>query len=246
VANTKTSDETAAATLDGSELVRIVQSGGDVRTTTQDIADLGGGGGGAGLFNQILSATPTIASTGLSTWLNQGGASVADVATGMSLTAPSNSNSTILRGRTKSSPSTPYTITALLAANAVDVNYSWTGLGWYDGSAKLHVLEWYRSLSGAWALDVRQWANTTSAGSVETGSSTTLAYGMIPWVRLADDGTNVTFSFSIDGSNFMTLFTVAKASGYLGSSGYSNIVLFTNAQTPSTPVIATIMSWTQA
>lgn len=244
MADTKISAETAAGTLTGAEIVPVVQSGNNRRTTTQDIADLGGGG--AGLFSQVLSATPTIASTGLNTWLNQGGASVADVATGMSLTAPSNSSSTIVRGRTKTAPATPYTITALLANNSRNIDYSWIGLGWYDGSAKLHALEWYRSLSSAWALDVRQWANTTSAGSIEAASSEVLSYGLIPWVRLNDDGTNVTFSYSIDGVNFITLFTVAKASGYLGGSGYSNIVLFTNAQTAAVPVIATVMSWTQA
>lgn len=43
--DTKTSDETAAGALDGSELVRIVQGAANRRTTTQAIADLGGGGG---------------------------------------------------------------------------------------------------------------------------------------------------------------------------------------------------------
>lgn len=38
--DTKTSDESVAGTLDGSELVRIVKSGAMAKTTTQDIADL--------------------------------------------------------------------------------------------------------------------------------------------------------------------------------------------------------------
>lgn len=41
----KISELSAAGALDGSELVEIVQSGSNVKTTTQDIADLGGGGG---------------------------------------------------------------------------------------------------------------------------------------------------------------------------------------------------------
>jgi len=48
MADTKTSAETAAGTLDGTELVRIVQTGSSVRTTTQDIADLGTGGAFSG------------------------------------------------------------------------------------------------------------------------------------------------------------------------------------------------------
>ena len=41
MANTKASDESAAAALDGTEIVRIVQTGSSVRTTVQDIVDLG-------------------------------------------------------------------------------------------------------------------------------------------------------------------------------------------------------------
>ena len=40
MANTKASDESAAAALDGTEIVRIVQSGSSVRTTVQDILDI--------------------------------------------------------------------------------------------------------------------------------------------------------------------------------------------------------------
>lgn len=45
MADTKISALTAAAALTGAEIVPIVQSGVTVRTTAQDIADLGGGGG---------------------------------------------------------------------------------------------------------------------------------------------------------------------------------------------------------
>lgn len=66
MANVKTSDETAASALDGSELVRIVQGGADRRTTTQDIADLGGGGGGLSLVStQVASSSASLAFTGL-------------------------------------------------------------------------------------------------------------------------------------------------------------------------------------
>lgn len=44
MANVKISELTASGALDGTELVEIVQSGANVQTTAQDIADLGGGG----------------------------------------------------------------------------------------------------------------------------------------------------------------------------------------------------------
>ena len=43
MADLKTSDEASASALSGAELVRIVQSGSNARTTTQDIANLGPG-----------------------------------------------------------------------------------------------------------------------------------------------------------------------------------------------------------
>ena len=45
MADVKISELTSAAALDGTELVPVVQNGSTVQTTTQDIADLGGGGG---------------------------------------------------------------------------------------------------------------------------------------------------------------------------------------------------------
>lgn len=49
----KISELDASATLVGDELVEIVQGGANVRTTTQDIADLGSGGGGGGTWGSI-------------------------------------------------------------------------------------------------------------------------------------------------------------------------------------------------
>lgn len=46
MATKKISELDAAAALTGTETVEVVQGGANVKTTTQDIADLGGGGGG--------------------------------------------------------------------------------------------------------------------------------------------------------------------------------------------------------
>lgn len=60
MANKKISELTAAATLDGTELVEVVQSGANVQTTTQEIADLGGGGGASYLkYVALLSQSGT-------------------------------------------------------------------------------------------------------------------------------------------------------------------------------------------
>lgn len=56
MADKKISELTAADTLTGAELVEIVQGGVNKQSTTQDIADLGGGGGTWGSITGTLSA----------------------------------------------------------------------------------------------------------------------------------------------------------------------------------------------
>jgi len=59
MADTKISAMTAAAALDGTEIVPIVQGGANVRTTTQDIADLAAGGTDRSLIVRIDPANVT-------------------------------------------------------------------------------------------------------------------------------------------------------------------------------------------
>lgn len=54
--NKKISELAVAGALSGSELVEVVQGGQNVQTTTQDIADLGVGGGTWGSITGTLSA----------------------------------------------------------------------------------------------------------------------------------------------------------------------------------------------
>lgn len=63
MANEKISGMSAAATLTGSELVEVVQSGDNVRTTTQAIADLATGSGvtGTGTTNKVAKWTSSSA-----------------------------------------------------------------------------------------------------------------------------------------------------------------------------------------
>jgi hypothetical protein len=62
LADQKISDLAAASALTGTELVELVQGGVNKRTTTQDIADLGAGGGGT--VTSVTGTTNRITSTG--------------------------------------------------------------------------------------------------------------------------------------------------------------------------------------
>lgn len=175
---------------------------------------------GGGLYNQVLSATPTSANTGFTTWLNQGAASVADVATGVTITAPSNA-SVSFKGRTKAPPATPYVAKFLISLTALPTNYVGVGVGWYDGTNKLHLI--LLEQNTGWAVRVEKWTSptgTTTTDAILTANNFT----NLIWFQVADDGTNATFSLSYDGVNYVPVYTVAKSAGYLGASGYTNLV----------------------
>lgn len=241
MADTKTSAESAAATLDGSELVRGVQAGGNVKITTQAIADLAPAGG---LFGPVLSDIPTSAGIGLSTWLNQGGASVADNAIGVSITQPSLSSAHSVAGRIKAVPATPYTISALISMTPANfTQFTEIMLGWYDGTNKIEAIKLSQRTSAPSPVIRIDNYSTPTAVNANLFAGTISSLGYLLWVRIGDDGTTVSYSWSADGVNFKPLYSVAKASGYLGSSGYSNIIFGVDAFNAAT--VGSILSWMQ-
>lgn len=202
-----------------------------------------GTGAGVGMYNGVLSATPTSSTTGLTTWLNQGSATVSDSATGVCIDAPSSGGTANIIARTVAAPTPPYTFTALVAATRdVSSTGNGIGIGWYDGTAKLHLLSFTISSSQP-RFFVNKWTNVTTFSAADFSSAAN-AYSQPLWMRIRDDGTTVSFAFSNDGATFLTVFSVAKASGFLGATGYSNVVFFVNPQGGSR-TLGTLMSWTQ-
>lgn len=201
-----------------------------------------GGGSGAGLYRQVMSATPTSAGTGLTTWLNQGSAAVSDSAVGISLSAPTSGTTPNMVARYGAAPTPPYTITALIGATRNSNNFSGAGIGWYDGANKLHVISVIVFNGGAPRIEVEKWNSATSWNSNDFQSNAN-SFSQPIWFRLQDDGTNVSFAFSQDGANFLQVFAIAKSSGWLGASGYSNVMFFANPQGGQT--VSSLMSWAQ-
>lgn len=204
---------------------------------------IGTTGSGSGLYSQVLSPTPTGTGTGLTNWFNQGSATETDSAVGMLITAPSSGGSGNVTGLYMGAPSTPYTITALIARTANSNSYNGAGIGWYDGTNKLHVLSYLTSNGNAPYLEVEKWNTATSFNSNDVASNPN-SFSQPIWLQMRDDGTNVSFAFSQDGANFLQLFSVAKSSGFLGTTGYSQVIFFTNPQGSNT--LSTLLSWKQS
>jgi len=187
------------------------------------------GVGGVGLYQPLITTLASQANSGLTTWINQGGATVADTSMGMMITAPA-AGAASIRALSKSSLTPPYTIKALVILDGKqNANYIYTGLGWSDGTnaatSKFHLGLLISNGSFAKTMEVEKWSNSTTWNSTEVGGVSGVGNNMI-WLAISDDGTNVYFLYSINGVFYTQLFTVAKAAGYLGASGYSNIVFF--------------------
>jgi hypothetical protein len=214
----------------------LLQTGG----TAANPSWISGGGVASGLYSQVMSGVaPTQASTGFGTWVNQGSATVTNGTTGVSLYGPSGGNSENWHGLTKTAPTPPYTVKALLAAG-LDVQgttFPNVGIGWTDGT-KLHIfsLNFRNYLPFCWVM---KYNSVTSYNNADSSISVPIANPI--WIWLTNSGTNITFAYAIDGANPTTLFTVAIGSGFLGSGGYGT--LFFGIDTFNTGVRGTLMAY---
>jgi hypothetical protein len=126
-------------------------------------------------------------------------------------------NNIILCGCYTPAPTPPYRVIIMGQHTGISSNYQGISVAFTNGTS-------YRSLT-VWNL-----LTTEIDGFSPYNSRTTYAGGNnifgqngTYWFGLRDDGTNVYMEFSNDSVNFVTIFSEAKSSGYLGSSGYSNI-----------------------
>lgn len=201
-------------------------------------------GAGNGLYAANTSAVPTSSNTSLSTWLNQGGATVADSSAGICITAPTNGAANNWRGRYKAN-SGSHKYTALIAHN-----FNWqnddvyAGLFWYDGTKYMAFYLVTQSGAEGYIIAVQGAATVTSAPSNLFVGGSKQHSGPFLWMQTETDATNVTFRVSTDGANFMDVYQVAYAGSYLGAAvNYTNIGFGINAF--GGPGLVTLMSWAQ-
>lgn len=194
-------------------------------------ASNGSGGTSGGLWSGILTSTPTKAGTGLTTWINQGTATTNDDVIGLTIQVPSSATHSI-RALSKPALTTPYTVKGLFSVSAYPgSSFSYAGLGWADGTTatnKLHVIPIARG-GNIMMVELDKWTNFTTFSATDVGQNGSM---MNPaWFAISDDGTTIRFLMSFDGLYWNVFFSVAKASGWLGSTGYSNIVFWGNTNT---------------
>ena len=185
------------------------------------------GTAGTGLYAKTMSATPTIANTGLSN-VQGSGASQVDTPVGVNL---SESGSGGAIEYTTAVPSTPYSVTALLALNSLT---GVAALGWTDGTRDQFIY------ANGGSLIIQNNANLSTWDSTAINVAGGFEARLI-WLRIRDDGTNITYYYSSDGYTFLAAYSAPKSSAFLGSSGYTHIMVGAPGGIGAAGV--TVMSW---
>jgi hypothetical protein len=101
----------------------------------------------------------------------------------------------------------------------------------YNGNAQILVTDWT--------------SPTVFSANLYTsaGGGGILASPM--WLQLKDGGgTTVTCGISTDGYNFVTVATITKSTGFLGATGYANVIFAVYGGAKAS--MGTLMSYTQA
>lgn len=207
------------------------------------------GGGGTGLFNQIMSATPTTTSTGLTTAYNQQGSlTTTNGSTGIVL--KDTVASTRMEGILKTYPTPPFTLQAIVSPAQISADFDRIGIvissaSTTAGNNYVFFFSHASSICGTQIGCMQVFHNTDAnfTGSVIDQNSTSFTgWPEYEVLQYQDDGTNITFSYGPDGSNFTQLFTVPKASSFLSTSGF-NFIGFVIAPVTAAPWSGTLLSW---
>lgn len=182
-------------------------------------------------------------------WVNQGAATIRDDGDSVVLATTSAGAATNCIGRVKAVPSTPYTITAVFVPTFIAKRYYAYGLLWRDSaSGKLIQAGVVGTDDPAVAGGTQLRAGTFKLTNPTTFSATYTDVGPVAepliWLRIADDGTNRTFSISGDGVDFVQIHSVARTD-FLTADQVGFFLQPSSAAVPNLNAAVRILSWDQ-
>lgn len=180
---------------------------------------------------------------GLSTWVNQGSATVTTTNGGIVLFGPGggNTNNTVLR--VKSAPATPYTITACIIPGMPCKSFLGCGISFRESSSgKLQNVGYTfnTALTPAFQIQAEKWTTATASSAAYVAVGAPLAVPI--FLRITDNGTNRISYFSTDGVNFTQFHSVVRTD-FLTADQVGIFVMSQNLATPNYGVYNTLLSW---
>lgn len=181
-------------------------------TNSSDVTISSSGGGGSGV--PWLNVTnPTLTTFA---WRNQGGASINALSNSIYISIPAIAGANF-RGREVAAGAAPFSIVAGLIPQIHNQNNNSVGLYVTDGT-KLEILQitdYANSAGLVTTLAVNRYSSVTAYASTPQTVGQGVTISPI-FLKIRDDGTNLTFSWSPDGSNFIQIYSEARLA-YLSS-----------------------------
>jgi hypothetical protein len=180
--------------------------------------------------------------TGFS-WVNQGGATLDVTKDALTIVDVASGSGTLLRGRVKTAPATPYVITAYLLSTAHAKEFHAYGLGWRNsGSGSIVFFNVVGTSAGSYNLNVQKFTGPTAFSA--NYQTTTL--GFKPnWLRITDDGVNRICWMSEDGQNWVQVHSIGRTD-FITPDQIGFFVQSSNTLTPNFNTVCNVLSWKQA
>jgi hypothetical protein len=196
---------------------------------------------GGSMYGGLLTV-PTLANF---TKLNQGSSTMVQNAASVYLAQAAETGGEHVRGIYLAAPATPYRAQALVKIMP-GASYARSFAGFYDGTNKVQMICADGFGGSAPIIDTLSYSTPSAGSATSYGTVVPIQMPDTIWLGVANDGTTIYFEYSYDGVNWVTQYSIAKASGYLGSSGYSNIGVFTAAYTTGAANVQSglvLLSW---
>lgn len=142
------------------------------------------------------------------TWINQGTATASVGGGSLSLAFPA-TTTTNLRMIYQAASSTPWTLTARISTHTLFANVVSDGIGVSDSTTGKIIIFGIRYNNGM-KLVITKYNSTTTGVSSPYDASNNTSIPQQLYLRIADDSTNLKFSYSIDGLNFTQLYSEGR------------------------------------
>lgn len=200
-------------------------------------AGTGSGGGGssyAGFGVEFPISDPTLTAF---TWRNQGGATETARTQALFLSAPADSATNTVRGREIAATAAPFSVTIGIVPQ-ITLNYHSAGLYVTDGTKVLTLGVTTPSNGGG--LQVASFPSFNAGSSGSQLATTNIQPVGLWYLKVLDDGTNLTWYWSVDGQDFTQIYSAGRTA-YLSS--ISAIGYFASAHNSTTPAGVLLVSF---
>jgi len=218
----------AASASNGADVIHILTAGGLTRWA-QDNDALWGYSGSPPLGKLVDDNGSTILAVSDFTWVNQGGASATDQNGTILLRAPAAAGENV-RALVRTAPSAPYSYIAAVQGCAMREGVQNFGIGFRQSSSgKFVVLHLVCDGSHPKRIAVYRMTSATALGSAPLAPTSLMHVGKYVWLKIEDDNTNLIFSVSFDGFEFIQIHSESRTA-HLLTTGPDQVTFEVNNQ----------------